>query len=165
MIGRLVTVAHDHATGVLRAGLAEANGWTPARFAGGDRLFLSKCQGVVRLAYHFAVERIAYLDTVPWLLGRLDDPGVAARALAQYDGANVAVHDSVSREILGVGGRFRADVEAIAPDGTGISAALKTEVASIQLTPLDDTVNEGAQGTRISPPEQRGIPHPRWACL
>ena len=83
--------AYVHACAHLAAGLADANMWTPEKFLG-DAEFLRDAQGCVRGSFMMGRMRLAYLDQVPYLASRLDEPGVRDRCLAQYEAVDEGSH-------------------------------------------------------------------------
>ena len=89
------------------------------------------------------MHKFQLLEEIPWLCGRLDEPGVAQRRLAQYDDYLGARHHRVSHEFFGHGpDSLRQYVEAILPYGSNISERLRLEIRSIAMPPMDDSVCE-----------------------
>jgi len=140
--GRRLSLAFGFATRSLGAGLEEANSWLPSTHDCGE-VFWRQTQGVVRQVCVLAKRKIAFLDQIPYLFARLDEPHVAARCLAQWDAiADARQHHRVSAEMLAPGSHWRPQVEAIQPDASGISPALRQEIRGFQCVPMDDTVAE-----------------------
>ena len=89
--------------------------------------------------------RIAPLDRVPYLLCRLEEEGVAARCVEQWEELPEDAHHRVTAEFLKPGNQLRKDIDDIGAHG--VSAMLKAECASIAMIPLDDTVAEAPHAT------------------
>lgn len=140
MKGRRLREAYPHAKRELRSGLAEANEWGPQTWnAGGKPIWLA-CQGCVRLTFEVGMQKLAFLDKLPYVLARLEEPGVRRRCMDQWDSCPPEGHHRVTREFFE--GPLRQDIEAMNNDGTGASARLKQEVRSLALIPLDDSIAE-----------------------
>lgn len=78
--GRRLREAFSHATRVLEAGLVEATAWGPEDYDGDANLW-RECQGAVRYTCILAKEKLGYLNKVPYLLARLDEPGLRDQCL------------------------------------------------------------------------------------
>ena len=155
MRGRRIQQVHAYAIGVLQDGLSEAEAWLPGRFGG---VPLHGLIGAVRAAYIFGRESVAYYDQIPLLAARLDEPGVRDRCLEQFASAPRAAHDRVSVYLFAdEPGSLRAEVLAVGDDGSIPSDSLRDEVRSLQLIPLDDSVNEGphARAARVGQHSRR----------
>jgi hypothetical protein len=96
----------------------------------------------VRHIHAEGTRRFKYLDEIPYLLGRLDEPGVAQRCIAQFDEFTEARHHRLSQMALARSSPLRAAVEAVQPDGTGLSPELQIEQRGIAGIPLDDSIAE-----------------------
>ncbi len=106
--------------------LAEASDWRQTTF---PNIPLEQCQGPVRAAYAYGMPSLKYLDELPILCARLDEPGVAQRCLLQYDEVDENLHHPISCSLLGRSAEsLRIHGEAIAPDGSGLSDRLYAEV-------------------------------------
>ena len=109
--------------------------------------------GVRQGTYALAVDKINFLDRIPYLFARLREPGVKERCLQQWRAAPLALHQRVSCEFLqpGHSSGLRAHVDQVPPDGTNVHPDLATEIESIANIPLDDSVGEGphAKATAI----------------
>ena len=125
----------------LRAALFECNNWGANEF-GGDIVFLGQVQGAMRYVYALGMEHSRVFGQVPYLLARLRQPGVRARALLQFDAAPEEAHDDVTLHFLSPTQRLRAHVDAMGDDGAGISPELDAELKAIEWAPLDDTAAE-----------------------
>lgn len=140
MKGRRLPDAYRHAQQELRAGLEEANGWGPETWnAGGTPIWVS-CQACVRLTFEIGMQKVSFLDRVPYLLARLEEPGVCRRCMEQWESCAPAGHHRVTRDFFE--GALRFDIAAMQNDGAGATARLKQEIRSLSLIPLDDSVAE-----------------------
>lgn len=83
---------------------------------------------------------MVFLNRVPYLLSRLDEPGIKARCVAQWQEAPPDAHHRVTREFME--GSLRQDLDRILPDGSGLSERLRREVRSLAALPFDDSVGE-----------------------
>lgn len=140
--GRRLKVAHRFAKAELERGLREANAWEADFFGGGERRW-QELQGCVRSAVHLALQKIGFLGEVPYLLVRLDEPGVRDEVLTQWAATPPENHHKVTREFLTEGSPLRAAVDALQDDGSNVSPALAEELHSLRSIPLDDSVAEG----------------------
>ncbi len=131
--------------------LREGNAWSIHDFDGRVRLWQT-AQGCVRSAYSFASRKIDFLAAVPWLLVRLEEPGVTAECLRQWEEATPERHHPVTREFLDPGQHLRRHVDAMGEDGSRISPELNAAIASLKAIPLDDSIAEEphARAKRIS---------------
>ena len=137
--------AYAYACARLRDGLHEAQEWAPSRWGG--EASLADLLGCVRLISDYGAERMKYLDEIPYLLVRLEHPGVATRCLQQFASAPAQQHDRVSIHFLGSDSDLCGDVKAIRADGSNISAKLMLEIDSLKMASLDDAINEGPHAT------------------
>jgi hypothetical protein len=141
--GRRLPEAHAHATSTLRGAMEEVNSWTPEMLGGYE--LLRQGQACMRGTFLLSLEKLQFLDELPCLLVRLDQPGVRDRCLQQWDveGARAAC-DPVAHEFCGNGpDTFRADLKAMNADGTGMSERLFRAWDSLRASPMDDTLGEG----------------------
>ena len=99
--------------------------WQASRFGGWA--MLQQCQGCARACYWMAVERLQVFDRVPFLLARLDEPGVRNRCLAQYRSCAARLHHRVSFDFLDVDGSLFNDVMSMDDDGSNMSPQLTRE--------------------------------------
>jgi hypothetical protein len=97
-------------------------------------------EGCVRGTVQAAKTRIQPLDEIPYLLSRLDEEGVPERCIEQWEGMDEDKHHRVSAEFLKPGAPLRADIDRISLQG--FSPRLQSEVVSIAMVPLDDSVGE-----------------------
>ena len=155
--GRRLPEAYEFASQALKEGLHEANEWCASSFLALD---VSELQGVVRSTYLMGLRKIGYLNKIPHLFARLDQPGVKALCQAQFDSAPLHSHCPVSKDFFGPGGPFAADVALIQPDGTGITETLALEIQSIKDIPMDDSVGEGPHARRAR--IQRAASSVKW---
>ena len=94
--GRRIAKAYSHAMGALRAMKAEADAWTLA-IMGGSQQLLTSAQGTIRGIFFLAELQLNSFDCIPFLLSRLNVPGVRDRAIAQYLSTAPKNHHRVSR--------------------------------------------------------------------
>ena len=129
---------------MLRDALSTANSWTAEDWGGFEALLVS-IQGCVRGAFLLGMSKISFLDKIPVLLARLNEPGVRDRCLEQFHAAPVAAHHRVSREFLEPGHEsgLRPLVDALNHEASNMSARSKSEVDSLARSPIDDAVGEG----------------------
>ena len=125
--GRRIKEAYGFACAELDKGLTEANAWTADLFNCGDHE-LAVLQGCVRGIFHLSHLKINFLDSIPWLLARLNEPDISRRCIRQWQSVDRRHHDNASAYVLEEGCQLRQDVEAIAADGSGLSVALQKEV-------------------------------------
>ena len=131
--------AFTYATSALKAGLYEANAWHDSYWGLGRDANLN-IQAAVRSVYAQARQKLRHLDRIPYLLCRLEEPGVAARALVQFgEGRD---HHRISAQFLSPDG-LRHDVEQLAAGGA-MSARLRAEVISLWNRPMGDAIADGA---------------------
>ena len=140
--GRLLPEAYPHAMQHLRADLDEVTSWTVG-FVDGDAVLLRQAQACMRGAWMFAQEKLQHLDELPHFLSRLNEAGIRDRVVAQWAEAAADAHDPVSAEFLDESSPLRADVLAMAADGTGMSKRLRSAWDSLRQVPIDDTPGEG----------------------
>lgn len=94
MIGRRLQEAYPVTSSALRDGLALAESWPALKF--GDPSLLADAQGAVRCAYALALEKISFMEDIPYLAARIGDEGIAQKCLDQFDGAPVERQHPVS---------------------------------------------------------------------
>jgi len=150
--GRRIKKLYLHAKACLDSGLAIANAWTTSSWNIGREFWL-QAQTAVRLVHRLAFRRIEFLDTIPYLCARLDEEGIAARCISQWqEGLDAGKrHHRVSAQFLQPGGPLRTDVEAVVASNP-LSSELEAACARIANIPLGDSIGEGphAIATRIS---------------
>ena len=151
MKGRRMRSAWDFVQRHLDSGLAHANSMSAARYAG-DYNLLRQCQGCVRMVHGLGYEKFLWLDQVPYLLSRLDQPGVEAKTVEQWVSTSPQYHNRVTRKVCDSSGELRADLDAVTGTGDNISPSLSHVMRSLALLPMDDTVCEmpHASGKRIA---------------
>lgn len=140
--GRRVAQAYRFAVDKLKVALDECNLWTANRF-GGDVGMLDACQGCTRYAYSLTLKKIEHLNCIPWLLARLEEPGVRAICQEQYQSRPPHLHHRVSHAFLSPDSELHGDVANIDDEGGGASLRLRLEIAALRHIPLDDAVGEG----------------------
>lgn len=91
------------------------------------------------------MEKVGYLDKVPYLLARLHEPGVRARCLDQFGLVDPDGHHRLTRWFLDADhpDGLRQDVDRMHEDGSGMSDRLAAAVQSLSWVPMDDCVCEG----------------------
>jgi len=142
----------------LDEGLAVAESWTVSEWS--SFAFLDQIQGSVRQIVAMGREMFIFLDRIPYLIARLAEPGVAARALEQFDSTPESAQN---RSSVAVFSReqpsLRADVLAIKADGSGLSLRLQAEVDSLNEINCDDTIDEAPHSifNRIVAAARRGL--------
>ena len=88
---------------------------------------------------------VRYLNKVPWLLARLDQPGVRAQVVRQWAAVPRERHHPLSVFFLDPleSNGLRPDVDLITDDAQNISPRLRTEIGKLQNIPMDDNIGEG----------------------
>ena len=141
--GRWLHKAYNKALEVLREGLDEAAQWPMHRFRDNQVVWQ---QGVaaVRQVYALGREGVAYLKTLPYVLARLEEPGIAQEAIDLYAAAPAHLHHPLSNEFLepGHGSGLRPMVEAIDDAGGNVAPALRDAIYARKAVPMDDVVDE-----------------------
>ena len=99
-----------------------------------------------------AFDRLSYLkirhySRISWLLARLEEPGIAAECIRQFNAVPEASHESVSKELMAAGSRLRPMVDNIAPDGTGVCEELRSKIQSMRDISIDDSYAEGSHAS------------------
>ena len=74
--------------------------------------------------------------TVPYLLCRLDEPGIRSKCILQFNSAPLKKHDKVTQYMMRKGTPFRKLIDEMNEDGTGMGKLLKDECDSIGTSPL-----------------------------
>ena len=91
------------------------------------------------------MQKLAYLDVIPYLFARLDTPGVRDRCIAQWNAAPQEHHHEESRlwmdEASPLG--LRPLVDAVDDHGGNVDPVLQEEVDSLCNIPMDDCTAEG----------------------
>lgn len=140
--GKRVVEAYEFAVTTLGDMRREAETWTVAAFANNLTL-MQQFVGAVRFAWSLGLEKLRFLDRVPWLFARLEQSGVRDRCLEQWRSAAPHLHHKVSRLLLENESDYLADVQNMNADGTGASVKLKHMISRIQGMSLDDSLGEG----------------------
>ena len=68
---------------MLRDALSTANSWTAEDWGGFEALLVS-IQGCVRGAFLLGMSKISFLDKIPVLLARLNEPGLGIDASSNF---------------------------------------------------------------------------------
>ena len=89
-----------------------------------------------------AREKFDYLNTLPWLLTRLNQPGVRDEALRQFESSPPETHHRVTLQFLGAESILRRDVLSMNADGTGLTKELFDAVHGFAFMPMDDAAGE-----------------------
>jgi hypothetical protein len=124
--GRRIVEAYPHAVAELRNFLNVANSWTVSKFDG-DLSLLLQCQACVRATFALALQKIDFLNCLPWNLARLGQPGVRDLCLHQWQLVSPERHCETTKRILDPDGILIGDVHAIDDDGQGVSFRLALE--------------------------------------
>ena len=125
----------------LRAGVLECNSWN-TRATGGDHELLRVVQGAVRASEALGMRKLDHINRIPFLCGRLREPGVKQLCLDQYAEAPFSDHDSISNDLFDPLGEWWTHIEDISEDGNIPSSAFGREVDSIADTCMDDALAE-----------------------
>ena len=139
--GRSIHRAWPHAVAVLDQVLVDVKEWVPQKFDL-DIEFQQYAESAVRATVSRALQKIWYLDKVPYLLARLDEGReIAQRCLWQFDQVPPDKHHRVTLARLGYDSEYRQDVLILAAGGP-ISPPLLEQVRVLQDIPLDDSICE-----------------------
>jgi hypothetical protein len=156
--GRRLREAFAHVFGELDRILQVSNTWGEAHWGLGHQA-LMQMQGCVRGTVHLARRKFAWLGRLPYLLCRLDMPGVARESLKQWHSCAAADHHRVTRAFMSEDGHLRGFINDIRADGTGIDGKLQSAMDSLAAVPFDDSIAEGPHARM-----QRIARHSRRAC-
>ena len=92
----------------------------------------------------FGREMFRFLDVVPYLISRLNLPGIAKRALTQFDSCPESDHNRSSIAVFSSNSpSLRPDVLMVRDDGSGVTPRLQFEIDSVNDISCDDTIDEG----------------------
>ena len=116
--------------------------WTAHTFGGSVEL-LQESQGCIRSIVVLGRAKRRHYSRIPWLLARLEEPGIAAECTRQFNAVPEASHKSVSKQFKAAGSRLRPMVDNIAPDGTGVCEELRSAIQSMRDISIDDSYAEG----------------------
>ena len=147
MKGRRLPQAFDYGMSCLRAGLNEANSWDLHRWGiPGD---LPGMQGAVRASFLLGSRKLAFLNELPYLICRVDKPGIAARVQELWAAHPAHSHHRVTQRFIHL---YGADLALVNEDGSGVSARLEAELQHWRGMPIDDSVAEQphSQARRVS---------------
>ena len=128
MKGRRLVECHGYALQELRTHLQEASQWTAASF-GNDANKLRTFQGIARAVYAHGVQKIDCFQRLPWSLCRIDLPGQRDLLLEEFGRHPPQDHALLSRIFLDptYPNNLRFDVDAMLPDGSGMTDRLALE--------------------------------------
>lgn len=148
-LGRRLADAEEFVARSLRNGVSEVSGWDVNFFPGASLAEVAGLQACARAAYVLADKRFKYLSHLPWLLARLEQPGVRDRCVALYNSHRQ--HVPLTEKFMDPAQDLRADIDRLSPTGSGASPLLKSWIQVIQNFPMDDSLAEGphARGNRI----------------
>ena len=113
---------------MLDKGLATAGDWTVGWF-GNDVPLWQGCVGAVVFTCELGRISFKAFDEIPYLYARLRQPGIRDRCRQQFESVPWGRHDRLTQRLNS--GALLEDLNAMAPDGTGISAALDREAESM----------------------------------
>ena len=146
MRGRLLHVAHRYARESFDDAIHGLQEWQAERF-GNDLLMMQQASACVRATVARGLEKIHFLDRLPYLLASLDQgAAVAERALSQFDEAGEERHHRITLRFLGRHSLLRQHVIDVS-EGHDLSPELLDEVMWLQQIPLDDSVGESPHAT------------------
>eukprot|EP00959_Pyramimonas_sp_CCMP1952_P210179 4398161-Pyramimonas_sp.AAC.1 len=128
--------------GAPQAGVDTINDWTLQDF-GGQVDLRNMCFGAVKYAQALCLRKLEFLDRVPYLFARLDEPGVAARTIQQFLSAPLEAHHPLTLEFLGPSSVLKVHVHKLAENGGEMPDILFARVQSLKDVPFDDHVAEG----------------------
>ena len=148
-LGRRLSEAGPYVDASLRNMLSEASSWDTGSFPDATIQELDCLKACVRASYTLAKDRHSFLDRIPWLFARLDQPGVKDICIHQY--ASFSGHHPISDMIMKTDSQLRHDLEQVHADGSGLSDKLRVWVDIFKRMPLDDSNAESphAAGNRI----------------
>lgn len=90
--------------------------WTDGDFCGNAKWRADAEAGVAAVC-QVGRRKFEFASTVPWLMARLSEAGVASQCLQQDAKVPPGAHHPLTRRVLGEGTELRSMVEAIPPDG------------------------------------------------
>jgi hypothetical protein len=140
--GKRMNRAFTYGMECLHEMLRGIESWTPSEFHG-DITMTFEVHACIRYAFALGVEKLAYLDTVPWLFSRLDQPGIKDKCIAQWESAPRAHHHCNTISIMDPTGVIRSDLDLIDHTGGGVSQAVERAIRAIKGLPMDDSIGEG----------------------
>ena len=110
----------------------------------GDGEFFQSVGALVRYCVILARDVFYHLDCLPWMLARLDLPGVAARCRERFAAVPAASHHQLTRDFMDpeTEDNLADHVNDVDDDGHGISPVLRDAISKMQNTPQDDIVQE-----------------------
>ena len=141
--GRRLKHAYAYVRDTLSEALEEARRWTAASWDGFEWL-LHEAQATIRYIYVLGLQNVAYMEQLPWLLVRLDEPGVLQRCIHQWNSTPRDAHHNVSNFFMDpehVGGIW-SDVQNIDAMGGNCSARVKQAIRTLENIPMDDIHGE-----------------------
>ena len=149
--GRLITRAHQYSETCFSDGLRLADNWSPADFLDCSHDFLQAVKGVVRLVVGVGRKKLLFLDRAPFLIARLDEDGVVARILNEYDASSPDQRDDVSSQFLAEGSAMRQYIVDFQSSGV-MAPELSREIQALRDIPFCDIVCEAphAHAKRIT---------------
>ena len=161
--GRLVTQSYQYAEACFADGLAVSQQWSEVQFHGLPASFLAELRGAVGLVVGVGRKKLAFLDRIPFLIARIDEPEVRPRILQQWEEAAEADRDAVSAEFLEEGSPLRRQIDRMIPEQCVLEPELMQEVQSLRDIPFIDVVCEGphAAAHRVG----LGSRAARWAWI
>lgn len=147
--GRRLPRAQGHLMAELDGLLQESAAWSEERWGLGHQGLL-ELQGVIRATHLRGRRKFAWMGRLPYLLCRLDQPGVRDQCLQQWEATEEQHHHRVSIAFLKEGSAMRRDIDDM--PANGMSESLQAAVQGLGAVPLDDSVSEGphAKAHRIA---------------
>ena len=136
----------------------ETREWDDTHFGDNVQLLVQVRDGVLSLESR-GLEKFGYLPRIPYLIAKLDQPGIVEICFEQYARAPREAHNRNSVDLFDPSGRFYEDVMAYKATRV-MTPALHLRFCAIRDGPMDDKVAEAphAIGSRIG----QMTPASRW---
>ena len=114
---------------------------------------------MLRAVVAYITLKFRYLNVVPWLFSRADEPEICARICTQIDSRPLADHDPITRAWQAT---LRHDIE-VRRDNGPVSEQLARKVKEFQNTPLGEDA-EGTQQVCLAEVQLCTRSGSRWSC-
>ena len=126
--GRLLAIAGAYIKDTFDGVIAEVEEWSPGHWeCSFDEL--AYLQGCVRFSVSMGREMFGFVDTIPYLFSRLDQPGVAKLCLSQFASKPESDHHRDSIAMLSpTQPSLLSFVLQIKDDGTGVPPVVQKEI-------------------------------------
>ena len=134
--GRLLKKAYDTGMRILKEGLDAANDWSMLKFGGMVDVW-QEAIACARGTYAAGVDFLSYLNQLPWILVRLDTPGIKAQVLRLWALKPKERHHPLTREFLDPehDSGLRAMVDNMNEDGSGVDGPLQEAICALENIP------------------------------